>query len=134
MIVVGTQTDKRTESSVKREQGLKAAAKCCKNVRYLECSALTKEGLKDVFDTAVSLAVLSQTDAGAAEKKMKKPVVYLYPPQDTQVHVRVTLRNHAEFIAEHPPMQAVPAAPADASVEPSSADTPAAHTLVQVQQ
>jgi hypothetical protein len=107
VIVVGLQTDKRTETSVKHEQGLKAAQKCCKNVRYLECSAMQKQGVKEVFDTAVSLAVLSQTDAGAAEKKMKKPVIYLYPQEETQVHVRVTLRNDAQLIADHPPMELV---------------------------
>jgi len=106
IVVVGLQTDRRSadpKQSVSADEGVKAAQKCCKNVRYLECSAKTGNGLKAVFDTVISLALLSQTDAGATEKKMKKPVIYLYPPETTAVSVRVTLKN-SELIAQYPAM------------------------------
>lgn len=39
-------------SPLKREQGQKLANKI-RSVRYMECSALTQRGLKQVFDEAV---------------------------------------------------------------------------------
>jgi len=110
IVVVGLQTDRRSgdpKQSVSADEGMKVAQKCCKNVRYLECSAKTGNGLKAVFDMVISLALLSQTDAGSAEKKMKKPVIYLYPPEPTAVRVRVTLKN-SELIAQYPTMVATP--------------------------
>lgn len=68
-LLVGTQMDLRDEQfkidelarmkqkPVTAEQGAKLA-KELKSVRYVECSALTQRGLKDVFDEAI-MAVLS---------------------------------------------------------------------------
>ena len=51
-IIVGTKADLRESSHVSKQQGqqLKIDTKAC---AYLECSARTREGLKDVFDTAI---------------------------------------------------------------------------------
>ncbi|KAF7392724.1 hypothetical protein HZH66_008557 [Vespula vulgaris] len=64
MILVGTKIDLRDDretltalaeqglSAIKREQGQKLANKI-RAVKYMECSALTQRGLKQVFDEAV---------------------------------------------------------------------------------
>nr|CAH7753642.1 unnamed protein product [Callosobruchus chinensis] len=55
MILVGTKIDLRADqglSPIKREQGQKLANKI-RAVKYMECSALTQRGLKQVFDEAV---------------------------------------------------------------------------------
>ena len=77
-ILVGTQVDLRDEadaidklrksgqSPVTREQGEKMA-KDCKAAKYLECSALTQQGLKDCFDEAIMAALLPPVQ----EKKSK---------------------------------------------------------------
>ncbi|ENN76661.1 hypothetical protein D910_07885 [Dendroctonus ponderosae] len=64
MILVGTKIDLRDDretlnnladqglSPIKREQGQKLANKI-RAVKYMECSALTQRGLKQVFDEAV---------------------------------------------------------------------------------
>ncbi|XP_057367524.1 ras-related C3 botulinum toxin substrate 1-like [Daphnia carinata] len=64
VLLVGTKIDLREDretlallaeqgqSPMKREQGLKLASKI-RAVKYLECSALTQRGLKQVFDEAV---------------------------------------------------------------------------------
>ena len=69
VILVGTKIDLREDKEVigqlsnaglapvRREQGLKMASKI-RAIKYLECSALTQRGLKQVFDEAVR-AVLS---------------------------------------------------------------------------
>lgn len=64
VLLVGTKIDLREDKDVlnqlaannlapvKREQGVKMASKI-RAVKYLECSALTQRGLKQVFDEAV---------------------------------------------------------------------------------
>jgi cell division control protein 42 len=67
-LLVGTQMDLREETAqleklsrnkmkpITIEQG-EAAAKETKAVKYVECSALTQKGLKDVFDEAIMAAL-----------------------------------------------------------------------------
>ncbi|CAH1780801.1 unnamed protein product [Owenia fusiformis] len=64
VLLIGTKIDLRENkeaigllvsqglSPIKREQGIKMASKI-KAVKYIECSALTQRGLKQVFDEAV---------------------------------------------------------------------------------
>lgn len=67
-ILVGTQSDLRNDrdtldqlakfrlSPVKTEAGVRLA-KTVGAVKYMECSALTQDGLKDVFDEAIMVAI-----------------------------------------------------------------------------
>ncbi|KII68575.1 Cdc42 [Thelohanellus kitauei] len=77
-LIVGTQVDMRDDSemmdklaknkqkAVTAEQGEKLA-KEVKAVKYLECSALTRQGLKNVFDDAI-LAVLNPNEVRKKNK------------------------------------------------------------------
>mmetsp|Transcript_6023 Transcript_6023/g.8352 ORF Transcript_6023/g.8352 Transcript_6023/m.8352 type:complete len:192 (+) Transcript_6023:29-604(+) len=77
VILVGTKSDLRTDSAqieklrskghelVTREQG-EAMAKEVGAAKYMECSALTQDGLKNVFDAAIKAAKEPK------EKKTKK--------------------------------------------------------------
>jgi len=68
IILIGTKIDLRDDretvmaltqagqSPIKREQGIKLASKI-RSIKYLECSALTQRGLKQVFDEAVRSVV-----------------------------------------------------------------------------
>ncbi|PRD27909.1 UNVERIFIED_CONTAM: Ras-related C3 botulinum toxin substrate 2 [Trichonephila clavipes] len=56
-------------SPIKREQGQKLASKI-RAVKYLECSALTQRGLKQVFDEAVR-AVLRPEPQKRQQRKCK---------------------------------------------------------------
>ncbi|CAG0878884.1 unnamed protein product [Darwinula stevensoni] len=79
ILLIGTKIDLREEketlnqlaeqgvSPVKREQGQKLASKI-RAIKYLECSALTQRGLKQVFDEAVR-AVLRPEPARRRERK-----------------------------------------------------------------
>ncbi|XP_076324840.1 ras-related C3 botulinum toxin substrate 1-like isoform X3 [Tachypleus tridentatus] len=81
MILVGTKIDLREDketlqllseqglSPIKREQGQKLASKV-RAVKYLECSALTQRGLKQVFDEAVR-AVLRPEPQKRRQRKCK---------------------------------------------------------------
>ena len=77
--IIGTKTDLREDKDavgmlseqglqpVKREQGLKLASKI-RAIKYLECSALTQKGLKQVFEEAVR-AVLRPEPVRRRQKK-----------------------------------------------------------------
>eukprot|EP01101_Sappina_pedata_P012973 TRINITY_DN92_c0_g2_i1.p2 TRINITY_DN92_c0_g2~~TRINITY_DN92_c0_g2_i1.p2 ORF type:complete len:196 (-),score=103.50 TRINITY_DN92_c0_g2_i1:99-686(-) len=79
VILVGTKLDMREDketldrlaekklSPISTEQGNKMATEI-KAVKFMECSALTQKGLKDVFDEAIR-AVLAPASKKAAPKK-----------------------------------------------------------------
>ena len=61
--ITGTKIDLRAETRekpIKTEMG-EQMAKDLKAVKYLECSAKTREGLKDVFDEALMTALQPKT-------------------------------------------------------------------------
>mmetsp|Transcript_25165 Transcript_25165/g.51190 ORF Transcript_25165/g.51190 Transcript_25165/m.51190 type:complete len:184 (+) Transcript_25165:88-639(+) len=70
IILVGTKVDMRTDSkdfvsktmgeNLKEEMGA---------YKYVECSARTQEGLKQVFDEAIRCVLVSQSNAGNKKKK-----------------------------------------------------------------
>ena len=80
-ILVGTQEDLREDPStieqlkrmkhapVTREQGLKLA-KNVRAARFVECSALTQKGLKNVFDEAIITVVNKDYENG--DKKARR--------------------------------------------------------------
>lgn len=76
IILVGTKSDLRTNSSdcVTPEQAA-ALAKKMKAVCYMECSALTQEGLAAVFDKAVEVSMGG--GKGASPHKSKHPCTIL---------------------------------------------------------
>jgi len=79
MILVGTKLDMREDketldrlaekklSPITTEQG-NQMGKEIKAVKYMECSALTQKGLKDVFDEAIRAVI---APAAKPEKKRK---------------------------------------------------------------
>lgn len=79
LLLVGTKIDLREDKEVvgqlsaqglapvKREQGIKMASKV-RAVKYLECSALTQRGLKQVFDEAVRAVLMPQPPARSDKK------------------------------------------------------------------
>ena len=71
IILVGTKTDLRKDQSaecVVAEEGQKLA-KQIKALRYMECSALTRVGLKEVFDVAITSIVCSSVSTQASSGK-----------------------------------------------------------------
>ncbi|RKP18841.1 small GTPase Cdc42 [Rozella allomycis CSF55] len=78
-LLVGTQVDLREDTAtinalknkkqkmISEEQGL-ALAKEIKAIKYVECSALTQKGLKNVFDEAI-IAALNPPKVGKSSKK-----------------------------------------------------------------
>ena len=73
-IIVGTQSDLRTtlKSTVSYEQG-QSLAKELNAYKYLECSAITQKGLKNVFDEAICVAL----DPPPIGKKKKRGCLIL---------------------------------------------------------
>eukprot|EP01088_Endostelium_zonatum_P000567 TRINITY_DN1080_c0_g6_i1.p1 TRINITY_DN1080_c0_g6~~TRINITY_DN1080_c0_g6_i1.p1 ORF type:complete len:200 (-),score=50.65 TRINITY_DN1080_c0_g6_i1:15-614(-) len=83
IILVGTKVDlkedEKTLDDLKRagqtaitnEQGQKLAAEI-KAIRYLECSALTRKGLKNVFDNALTSVVCEEHPPPGSKSQDKK--------------------------------------------------------------
>lgn len=71
-ILVGTKLDVRVEGksgeSVTKAQG-EALKEELKAYKYLECSARTQEGLKQVFDEAIRCVLINQSTSGKQKKK-----------------------------------------------------------------
>ena len=79
-ILVGTKLDLRTNQDtlkqleakrqvpIKREQGEQLCAEL-KGSKYLECSALTQEGLKQVFDEAIRCVLTNQSASKPKKSK-----------------------------------------------------------------
>ena len=66
VLLIGTKTDLRTQKGITANE----AEALCEEIgamKYLECSALTQEGLEIIFDEAVKAALNSM----AASKKKK---------------------------------------------------------------
>jgi small GTP-binding protein len=72
-IIVGTKIDLRTTDSkfVVKAQG-DSLKEELKGFKYLECSARTQEGLKQVFDEAIRCVLINQSNA---EKKKPKCLI-----------------------------------------------------------
>lgn len=70
IVLVGTQKDLRGHhpSDIPPETG-HSMIKKLGAVKYMECSALTLEGLKDVFDEAIRAAILSRQKSSGSSKK-----------------------------------------------------------------
>jgi len=70
IILVGTKTDLRKEQGeiVTLEEGQRLA-KTIKALRYMECSALTRVGLKEVFDAAITSIVCNPKPMGGGGAK-----------------------------------------------------------------
>lgn len=79
-IIVGTKLDLRNdpktiaELEAKRQSPISKAhgeVLCSelKGYKYIECSALTQEGLKQVFDAAIRCVLTSQVDTADKKKK-----------------------------------------------------------------
>ena len=70
-IIVGTKLDMRNDAKgtfISKMQG-EALKEELKAFKYLECSAKTQEGLKQVFDEAIRCVLINQSNS---EKKKKK--------------------------------------------------------------
>ena len=70
-IIVGTKLDMRNDGRgtfISKLQG-EALKEELKAFKYLECSAKTQEGLKQVFDEAIRCVLINQSNS---EKKKKK--------------------------------------------------------------
>eukprot|EP01101_Sappina_pedata_P005605 TRINITY_DN25_c0_g1_i7.p2 TRINITY_DN25_c0_g1~~TRINITY_DN25_c0_g1_i7.p2 ORF type:complete len:196 (-),score=99.99 TRINITY_DN25_c0_g1_i7:171-758(-) len=80
MILVGTKLDMREDketldrlaekklSPISNEQGTRMATEI-KAIKYMECSALTQKGLKDVFDEAIRAVIAPANTKKTAKKK-----------------------------------------------------------------
>eukprot|EP00008_Paramoeba_atlantica_P004562 CAMPEP_0201487706 /NCGR_PEP_ID=MMETSP0151_2-20130828/15174_1 /ASSEMBLY_ACC=CAM_ASM_000257 /TAXON_ID=200890 /ORGANISM="Paramoeba atlantica, Strain 621/1 / CCAP 1560/9" /LENGTH=203 /DNA_ID=CAMNT_0047872831 /DNA_START=78 /DNA_END=689 /DNA_ORIENTATION=- len=80
MILVGTKVDLRDDkdlveklkqkgqSPISKEEG-DSMAQQIGALKYMECSALTQKGLKQVFDSAIKCVIVSASDTAAAPKK-----------------------------------------------------------------
>lgn len=77
-VLVGTQVDRRPESNskgyVSQKEGL-AAAKKLAAAQYVECSARTREGLRDVFVAAIMTALNKDLKKGGQKKGSSKCMI-----------------------------------------------------------
>ena len=62
---------KKQEKLVSKEEG-KRMAESLKAATYLECSALTQEGVKNLFDEAIRQTATWQRNPGEKKKSEKK--------------------------------------------------------------
>ena len=80
LILVGTKIDLRDDRDLVEKLKQKGQAPITKEegdqlaqqinaVRFMECSALTQKGLKQVFDAAIKCVIVSNDPSGAAQKK-----------------------------------------------------------------
>ncbi|KAL7722870.1 Rho-related protein racD [Entamoeba marina] len=69
MMVVGTKTDCRSDETILRKLS-ERLAKEIKAICYMECSALTRSGLNQVFDEAIHI-VLNKSSARHSESKSR---------------------------------------------------------------
>jgi len=82
MILVGTKLDLRNDANtvaklreknqtpITFEEGLDMAKTICpSNAKYLECSALTQKGLKNVFDEAIRVVLCPPQNTAKTKKK-----------------------------------------------------------------
>ena len=69
-ILVGTQSDRRDKNGagLVRDAEAQRMAKDLGAIKYIECSALSREGLRDVFVQAI-LTVLDPKSAGRIKRK-----------------------------------------------------------------
>lgn len=79
-ILVGLKTDlrdnadtikelaKKNSEPISAEQGKKLAAKIQADC-YMECSSKTQDGLKEVFDRAITVALNNKSASSASEKE-----------------------------------------------------------------
>eukprot|EP00211_Chloroparvula_japonica_P015317 CAMPEP_0119132968 /NCGR_PEP_ID=MMETSP1310-20130426/12716_1 /TAXON_ID=464262 /ORGANISM="Genus nov. species nov., Strain RCC2339" /LENGTH=199 /DNA_ID=CAMNT_0007123637 /DNA_START=125 /DNA_END=724 /DNA_ORIENTATION=+ len=82
IILVGTKTDLRTDQEtiedlakngkapITTQEGIEMAQQI-QAVKYLECSALTRQGLKNVFDEALTTVVCSHTNGTRKSAKRR---------------------------------------------------------------
>ena len=81
-IIVGTKSDTRNDASVmaelaaRRQQPItqtrgQQISTELQGFQYLECSALTQEGLKHVFDEAIRCVLIARYQAASVKKKKK---------------------------------------------------------------
>lgn len=74
-MLVGTQADRRQSAAPAGLVAVEEAERMARQlgaIRYMECSALTREGLRDVFVQAVMTAMQSQPT-----KKVKKAKCFI---------------------------------------------------------
>ena len=83
LILIGTKIDLRSdkheaeslaqrgENFVTKEMGIKMASMIGAK-KYMECSALTQEGLRDAFDESIRAVIGAQASALSAKKKKQK--------------------------------------------------------------
>lgn len=83
MIIVGTKTDLRTDEATLEslrkegkspisEEEANSMVKELGALKFLECSALTRQGLKNVFDEALTSVVCAQPGRGGGGSGGKK--------------------------------------------------------------
>ncbi|CAF0825421.1 unnamed protein product [Brachionus calyciflorus] len=107
-IIVGTQIDLRDETlilgkvrPVTYEQGAKLA-KELNAFTYVECSALTQKGLRNVFDQAISAVIKKQKHEKKSQKNRKRrccsfPTVFAAPVAPIFPTVVSTTVSHTSF-------------------------------------
>jgi GTPase SAR1 family protein len=67
IVLVGTQADRRAQGvgDLVTIKEAKRTAKVIKAAQYVECSALSREGLKEVFFDAITAAIMPKSKASS---------------------------------------------------------------------